>query len=493
MRLIPAKAVALTLLVASGQLALPNGGITSTVEAAAQFVNGSSAYQAVAPYRLADTRPDQGVGGFSDVTEGVIRVQVAGRGDVPSNASAAVLNVTGVNSTAPGFVTVYPAGTALPTASNINFDHAGQVIANMVTVKLSLGWRRRHLHTTTYGSGRRRVGRLCAGGCTGVGRSGRLVTLPDGAFRAFDTRSRGFAVAAGSVERVDVGRSGSRRRDSSCRQRHRDRDRDRVLDGVSARPVASERQQHQHRHPRPNTGGAGDRAARPAWPAFNVYSQGGGQLIIDVAGYFTGASAAASTDGLFYPTNPFRLIDSRVMFTMPTWGGSTLEVPVYVPSFPVSAVAVNITGTQSMIGGFVTAFPAGVGRPEASNLNFDTWDQTVANHAIVRVSNRGMSLFTLQGLHMIADLSGWYLGPPTVATLPTPTNPMYDPNTAQRLERRRDRSVHRTSAPARISTRSPTSASPPPGTTPPSWPCPATSCCSGTAPHTVRRSCTSTA
>ena len=73
-------------------------------------------------------------------------------------------------------------------------------------------------------------------------------------------------------------------------------------------------------------------------------------------------------------------------------------------------MAINVTGTESMIGGFVTAFPSGVARPLASNLNVDTWDQTIANHAIVRASNRGVSLFTQQGLHLIADLNGWYLG-----------------------------------------------------------------------------------
>jgi hypothetical protein len=122
------------------------------------------------------------------------------------------------------------------------------------------------------------------------------------------------------------------------------------------------------------------------------------------------------------------------MFVMPTWGGSTLEFSVLPPVSTVSAVAVNITGTQSMIGGFVTAFPAGVGRPTASNLNVDTWDQTIANHAIVRVSNRGLSLFNQQGLHMIADISGWYLGTPTTATLPIPINPFYGPATAMEVD-----------------------------------------------------------
>ncbi|MGZ4679431.1 MAG: sortase domain-containing protein, partial [Ilumatobacteraceae bacterium] len=168
-------------------------------------------------------------------------------------------------------------------------------------------------------------------------------------------------------------------------------------------------------------------------PAFNVFSMGGGDLIVDVAGWFTGPTATLTTDGLFVPTSPMRLLDSHNMFVMPTWGGSTLEFSVLPPVSTVSAVAVNITGTQSMIGGFVTAFPAGVARPTASNLNLDTWDETIANHAIVRVSNRGLSLFNQQGLHMIADISGWYLGTPTTATLPIPINPFYGPATAQEV------------------------------------------------------------
>ena len=40
------------------------------------------------------------------------------------------------------------------------------------------------------------------------------------------------------------------------------------------------------------------------------------------------------TDGLFFPTNPTRLLDSRNSSAMPTWGGSTLEFPVYGPGRP---------------------------------------------------------------------------------------------------------------------------------------------------------------
>ena len=422
----------LSALVAAGQLVAPSlGGSTPTAEAAAPFITGSSAYQAVAPFRLADTRPDQGAFGFSRISPSVVRVQVAGVGDVPANASAAVLNVTGVNTTAAGYVTVYPAGTDLPTASNVNFDGAGQVMANMVTVKLGVGgavdvYMQRPMDVAVDVSG-------AYVPVAGPVKSGRLVTLPSGAFRVLDTRDRGVGVGANGTERVDVSSAGV------------PADAIAVVVNITAtqtgvgfwtafplgqvRPNASNI----------NIDSAGETRAGQAivllsgTSAFNVFSMGGGHLIVDVAGWFTGSTAASTTDGLFLPANPTRLLDSRNMFVMPTWGGSTLEFPVLGPDSQVSAVAVNLTGTQSLLSGFVTAFPAGLARPTSSNLNVDTWDQTVANHAIVRVSNRGMSVFTLQALHMIADLSGWYLGAPSVATLPAPTNPTYGPANAQSL------------------------------------------------------------
>jgi len=57
---------------------------------------------------------------------------VGGRGGVPgSGVSAVALNVTAVNPTAPGFLTVYPTGSPRPTASNLNFVSA-EVVPNMV-------------------------------------------------------------------------------------------------------------------------------------------------------------------------------------------------------------------------------------------------------------------------------------------------------------------------------------------------------------------------
>ena len=432
MKLTGLRLFALSLLVTAGQVLSPSLGIAVPSVEAATFIPGSSQYQAVPPSRLADTRPDQGAFGFSRPSNNVIRVQVAGRGGVPTNATAAVLNVTGVNTTAPGFVTVYPAGTDIPTASNVNFDGPGQVLANMVTVKLGAGgaveiYTQRTMDIVVDVSGAYLP-------VTGPVSSGRLVTRPDGAFRVLDTRDRGIGVGGMSAERVDVSAAGV------------PADAVAVVVNLTATetaigywtayPIGQQRPTASNL----NIDHFGQTRAGQAIvllsgeAAFNVFSQGGGHLVVDVAGWFTGKSAVSTTDGLFLPSNPTRLLDSRGPSGMPTWGGSTLEFPVGGPAGQVSAVAINITGTESLYSGFVTAFPAGVTRPKASNLNVDTWDQTIANHAIVRASNRGVSLFTQNGLSLIADLNGWYLGSPTNAVLAPPINPSFQPTQAVEVD-----------------------------------------------------------
>ena len=90
-------------------------------------------YTAVPPTRILDTRPNNGVG-----PSGIKSVKVTGIGGVPETAGAVILNVTVTQPTEDGFVTVYPAGSPRPTASNLNFV-AGQNIANLVTAKVGTG------------------------------------------------------------------------------------------------------------------------------------------------------------------------------------------------------------------------------------------------------------------------------------------------------------------------------------------------------------------
>ncbi|HRE02979.1 MAG TPA: hypothetical protein PLV68_16895, partial [Ilumatobacteraceae bacterium] len=63
------------------------------------------------------------------------QLTVAGRGNVPLNAAAVVLNVTVTQPTGGGFVTVWNCGVAPPNASTLNFV-TGQTAPNLVVVKV---------------------------------------------------------------------------------------------------------------------------------------------------------------------------------------------------------------------------------------------------------------------------------------------------------------------------------------------------------------------
>jgi DNA-binding beta-propeller fold protein YncE len=91
-----------------------------------------SEYVALSPVRVLDTR--NGTGGYSSaVGPGqTISLQVTGVDGV-AGVTAVVLNVTATEPTASSYVTVYPDGTARPTASNLNFT-AGETIPNLVVV-----------------------------------------------------------------------------------------------------------------------------------------------------------------------------------------------------------------------------------------------------------------------------------------------------------------------------------------------------------------------
>ena len=91
------------------------------------FVPPGSAVGSLTPARLLDSRADGAtvdgalVGGGRRGAGSITEVPVAGRGGVPPNATAVVLNVTAVQAAAGGYASVFPCGEAVPNASNLNF------------------------------------------------------------------------------------------------------------------------------------------------------------------------------------------------------------------------------------------------------------------------------------------------------------------------------------------------------------------------------------
>jgi trimeric autotransporter adhesin len=107
------------------------------------FPTGTS-LQSINPARVLDTRPGGSTLDGLEQGEGlrpegsVTTVQISGRVGLPIDPSAAVLNVTVTEPVAPGYVTVFPCGTAPPTASNINVV-AGATVADLVVAKIGVG------------------------------------------------------------------------------------------------------------------------------------------------------------------------------------------------------------------------------------------------------------------------------------------------------------------------------------------------------------------
>ncbi|MGI9644340.1 MAG: DUF1501 domain-containing protein, partial [Ilumatobacteraceae bacterium] len=92
----------------------------------------------LAPSRLLDTRG--GVGAARRKVRGgeTIDLVVAGRGGVPNDADAVVLNLTSVNTTSGGYVTVWPRGAPRPGVSALNYER-NMVIPNLVVCKIGDG------------------------------------------------------------------------------------------------------------------------------------------------------------------------------------------------------------------------------------------------------------------------------------------------------------------------------------------------------------------
>jgi hypothetical protein len=148
---------------------------------------------------------------------------------------------------------------------------------------------------------------------------------------------------------------------------------------------------------------------------FTIDVASGGHVVVDMLGWFTGPSAADSTDGLFVPATPRRVLDTR---DRPGRLHPTGTIEVADPFPGASAVVTNVTAVRPDHRGFVTAFPAGRTVPGTSTVNPTAWNHTVANFAITQLSERGTAYRSSGGTDLLVDVSGWFTGTPLPATNP---------------------------------------------------------------------------
>jgi hypothetical protein len=131
---------------------LTDSAVVSAIEAdpvpanntAAEFVvvnpAPATSFHTMTPCRLVDTRdPPAPAGGPALSANSKREFAVAGVCGVPLDARAVAANVTVVGATDVGDLRLHPKGTAVPSASTINFI-AGQVRANSVVFPIVYGW-----------------------------------------------------------------------------------------------------------------------------------------------------------------------------------------------------------------------------------------------------------------------------------------------------------------------------------------------------------------
>lgn len=143
--------------------------------------------------------------------------------------------------------------------------------------------------------------------------------------------------------------------------------------------------------------------------------------------------ATTAPGGSFVGLTPYRLLDTRIGLGAPEGATTLVALTVDgrggVPGSGVSAVALNVTVTQPVGPGVVTAYPAGQPLPLASNLNY-TQAETVANFVVVPVGVGGVvDLWSSARTQLVADVSGYY----TTVAGASPTAGLYHPLSPSRL------------------------------------------------------------
>lgn len=115
------------------------------------------------------------------------------------------------------------------------------------------------------------------------------------------------------------------------------------------------------------------------------------------------------------PVGPERLVDTRSAlgglrgpllgdYPFTFWVGGKAGVP----DVGVGSVVLNVTVTGAKSAGYLTAYPAGESRPQASNLNFGA-GQTVTNRVIVPLGQNGqVSVVSNAAPHVIVDVFGYF-------------------------------------------------------------------------------------
>jgi surface protein len=381
-----------------------------------------SSYVPLSPTRILETRGVAG-GPIGSPAEPIgaresREVTVTGVGGVPEDGvGAVVLNVTAVDATSDGFVTVFPKGDERPAASTFNPRAGGPPIANEIIAKVGddgqvqvynhngevdilfdvVGWLPEEADYNPLTPTRILETRGVAGGPIGspaepIGaRESREVTVTG----VGGVPEDGVGAVVLNVTAVDATSDGF----------------------VTVFPKGDERPAASTFNPR--AGGppiANEIIAKVGDDGqVQVYNHNGEvDILFDVVGWLP-------EEADYNPLTPTRILETRGVAggpigspAEPIGARESREVTVTgvggVPEDGVGAVVLNVTAVDATSDGFVTVFPKGDERPAASTFNPRAGGPPIANEIIAKVGDDGqVQVYNHNGeVDILFDVVGYF-------------------------------------------------------------------------------------
>jgi len=390
---------------------------------------GRGQYRPLAPARILDTRSGLGAPQAPVGQGGGLDVQITGQGGVPATGVVAVvLNVTVTGTTAGSYLTVWPAGVPRPLASNLNWT-AGRTVPNLVEVALGRNGQVSIFNAAGSTDVIFDVAGYVATPTEPPGVDGLYTPVVPG--RVLDTRDGTGSVPVGPI---GAGRTISVRMNGQAGV---------PLSGVAAvvlnvTVTGPTQPSYLTAYPtgtaQPNASNLNFVAGQtvpnrvivkvgsngtPGWVSF-FNAAGSTQVIADIGGWFSDASNPGAAGSRSVGVTPARVLDTRDGtggYSAPLGAGQTIVatvagtggVPAMNATVPPSAVVLNVTATDTTGASYLTVWPDGAARPNASDLNWIA-GLTVPNLVVVKLGSDGkIQLYNPVGsTNVIIDVVGWY-------------------------------------------------------------------------------------
>jgi murein DD-endopeptidase MepM/ murein hydrolase activator NlpD len=373
-------------------------------------------FRALAPARILDTRNN--IGGIGTQIRGgqTVNLAVVGTGGVPASGVAAViLNVTVTGAGGPGYLTLFPTGSLRPQSSSINY-RAGDTVANLVQAPVGTGG----YASIFVGGAAVHVIADVAGYYTSDVSTGNGLYHPLTPARIADSRSGvGLAVAPGPNQAADLQVTGRGGVPSSG------------VSGIIVNLTATNPTAAGWLSVSPSGVGVpgtsnvnfiagqtiANRVVTGVGPDGKVTIRNGPgtvQVVVDVVGWFSDASAPAATSGRYLGLLPTRVLDTRsgiggVGTLNPGQTLATIAGLGGIPPGGAAAVILNLTATNATGTSFLSVYPSNASYPNTSDLNISAGESR-ANHDVLRLGADGrIAIYNAVGrVDAIIDVAGYY-------------------------------------------------------------------------------------